>query len=70
MGDSNGHHQEWLGAMTTNLHGVASTLTTRVSGCDQLVVGPTQARGGTIANNCGISLLEIRDKNFEFNNLS
>ena len=40
--DLNGHHQEWLGSATTNSHGVA------VSGCDQLVVGPTYARGGIL----------------------
>ena len=35
VGDLNGHHQEWLGTTTTN-------------GCDQLVVGPTHARGRTL----------------------
>ena len=24
VGDLNGHHQEWLGSMTTNRHGVAA----------------------------------------------
>ena len=43
VGDLNGHHQEWLGSTTMNRHGVAT-----VSGCDQLVVGPTHARGGTL----------------------
>ena len=43
VGDLNGHHQEWLGSTTTNRHGVAT-----VSGCDQLVVGPTHARGGIL----------------------
>ena len=42
-GDLNGDHQEWLGSMITNRHGVAT-----VSGCEQLVVGPTHARGGTV----------------------
>ena len=48
VGDLNGHHQEWLGSMTTNRHGVAAFDFATVSGCDQLVVGPTHARGGTL----------------------
>ena len=44
----NGHHQEWLGSTTTNRHGVAAFDFPTVSGCDQLVVGPTHARGGTL----------------------
>ena len=48
MGDLNGRHQEWLGSMTTNRHGVAAYHFATVSGCDQLVVGPTHARGGTL----------------------
>ena len=48
MGDLNGHHQEWLGSTTTNRHGVAAFDFATVSGCDQLVVGPTHARGGTL----------------------
>ena len=47
VGDLNGHHQEWLGSATTNLHGVAAFDFATVSGCDQ-VVGPTHARGGTL----------------------
>ena len=47
MGDLNGHHQEWLGPTTTNHHGVAGFDSATVSGCDQLVVGPTHACGGT-----------------------
>ena len=47
MGDLNGH-QEWLGSTTMNSHGVAAFDFTAVSGCDQLVVGPTHARGGTL----------------------
>ena len=46
MGDINGHHQEWLGSRTTNHHCVAAFDT--VTGCDQLVVGPTHERGGTL----------------------
>ena len=45
--DFNHHHQKWLGPTTTNHHGVAAIDYTTVSCCDQLVVGPTQARGGT-----------------------
>ena len=48
VGDLNGHHQEWLGSRTTNRHGVAAFDFATVSGCDQLVVGPTHARGGTL----------------------
>ena len=48
MGDLNGHHREWLGSTTTNRHGLAAFDFATVSGCDQLVVGPTYARGGTL----------------------
>ena len=48
VGDLNGHHQEWLGSTTTNSHGVAAFDFATVSGCDQLVVGPTHALGGTL----------------------
>ena len=48
VGDLNGYHQEWLGSTTTNRHGVAAIDFATVSGCDQLVVGPTHARGGTL----------------------
>ena len=48
VGDLNGHHQELLGSTTTNRHGVAASYFTTVCGCDQLVVGPTYARGGTL----------------------
>ena len=48
VGDLNGHHREWLGSTTTNRHGVAAFGFALVSGCDQLVVGPTHARGGTL----------------------
>ena len=46
--DLNFHHQKWLGSITTNRHGVAAFDFATVSGCDQLVVGPTHARGGTL----------------------
>ena len=48
VGDLNGHHQEWLGSTNTNCQGVAAFDFATVSGCDQLVVGPTHARGGTL----------------------
>ena len=48
VGDLNGHHQEWLGSTTTNRHRVVAFDFATVSGCDQLVVGPTLARGGTL----------------------
>ena len=48
VGDLNGHHQEWLGSTTTDRHGVAALDFATVSGCDQLVVSPTNARGGTL----------------------
>ena len=48
VGDLNGLHQEWLGSTTTNRHGVAAFDFATVSGCDQWVVGPTRARGGTL----------------------
>ena len=48
VGDLNGRHQEWLGSTTTNRHGVAAFDFATISGCDQLVVGPTHSRGGTI----------------------
>ena len=48
VGDLNGHNHEWLDSTTTNCHGVAAFDFATVSGCDQLVVGPTHARGGTL----------------------
>ena len=48
VGDLNGHHQEWLGSTTTNRHGVAAIDLATVSSCDQLVIGPTHAPGGTL----------------------
>ena len=47
VGDLNGHRREWLGSTTTNRHGVEALDFTTVSGCDQLVVDPTHAHGGT-----------------------
>ena len=37
-----------MGSTTTNRHGVAAFDFATVYGCDQLVVGPTHARGGTL----------------------
>ena len=48
VGDLNSHHQEWLGSTTANRHGVAAFDFATVYCCDQLVVGPTHARGGTL----------------------
>ena len=49
VGDlKNGHHQEWLGFTTMNRLGVAAFDFATVSGCDQLVIGPIHARGGTL----------------------
>ena len=48
VGDLNGHHQEWLGSTTTNRHGAVAFDLATASGCDQLAVGPTHARGGTL----------------------
>ena len=47
-GDLNWHHQEWLGSTTVNRNGVAAFDFGTVSGCDQLVVGQTHARSGTL----------------------
>ena len=48
LSDLNCHRQEWLGSTTTNCHGAAAFDFETVSGCDQLFVGPTRARGGTL----------------------
>ena len=48
VGDLKGHHREWLGSTTTNRHYVVTLDFATVSGCDQLVIGPTHARGGTL----------------------
>ena len=45
VGDLDENHQEWLGFTTTDHHGIAAFLFTTVSGFDQLVVGPSHARG-------------------------
>ena len=48
VGDLNGHHHEWSGSTTTNLHLVAVFDFATFSGCDKLVVVPYHARGGTL----------------------
>ena len=48
VGDLNYHHKEWLGSTTTNRHGVSAFDFATVSSCNQLVVGPTHAHGGTL----------------------
>ncbi|KAK4315411.1 hypothetical protein Pmani_013328 [Petrolisthes manimaculis] len=48
MDDLNVHHEEWLGSSITTRYGVAALDFSSVSGCDQLVVGPTHVRGGTL----------------------
>ena len=48
VGDLNGNHHKQLGSTTTNCLGVAANDFATMSGCDQLVVGPTNARGGTL----------------------
>ena len=48
VGNLNGYHQECLDSTTTNRRGVAAFDLATVSGCDQLVVGPTHARGGIL----------------------
>ena len=50
MGNLNGYHRKWLGSTTTNRHGIPAfdfDFAT-VSYYDQLVVGPTHARGETL----------------------
>ena len=48
-GDLNGYHKEWLGSPTSNRHGLAAFDFATVCSCNQLVVGPTHACGGTLA---------------------
>ena len=48
VGDLNCHQQEWLGSTTTKRHGVAAVDFATVTSCDQLIVGPTHALGGTL----------------------
>ena len=46
VGDLSGHYQD--GSTATNRHGVAALDFATVSDCDQLVIGPTHARGGAL----------------------
>ncbi len=48
VGDFNANHAEWLGSPRTDAHGTAARDFADVSGCDQLVSGPTHERGGTL----------------------
>ena len=57
MGGLNGHHHEWLGSRTTNRHGVAAFDFATVSRCNQVIVGPTHARGGTL----GLLMTDVPD---------
>ena len=45
LGDVNGHHQEWLGSTIMELQPFTWQLSLV---CNQLVVGPTHACGGTL----------------------
>ena len=47
-GDLNAHHADWLGSARTDCHGVAARDFADVSGCDQIVSGPTHILGGTL----------------------
>ena len=57
VGDLNGHHREWMGSTSAYRHGVAAFDFATVSGCDQLVTGPTHARGGTL----GLLMTDVPD---------
>ena len=57
VGDLNSHQQEGLGFTTKNRHGVAAFDSATVSGCNQLVVGPTNTRGGTLGDDSAEHLL-------------
>ena len=48
LSDRNRHHQELLGSMTLNRHGVVPSDFATVSGFYQLVVGRSHARGFTL----------------------
>ena len=43
-----GDHQEWLGYLTMNCEVVAAFDFATVSGCNQLLVGPTHVHDGTL----------------------
>ena len=48
MRDLNDHNQELLDSATANHQGVAALDMATVSNCDQLVIFPTHACGGTL----------------------
>ena len=49
MGDFNAHHRDWLSSLSpTNQYGVAAYDFSCVSGCDQLVDGPTHISGNCL----------------------
>ena len=48
VGDFNGHHEEWLGSSRTDVHGRAALEFATLSGCSQLVRGPTHRDGGVL----------------------
>ena len=48
VSDLNNHRQEWLHYTSNNRQGVASFDCATLSGCDQLVDGPTLVYGGTV----------------------
>ena len=48
VGDLNNHHRKWLDSTTTNRHDITSFNFATVCICNQLVVVPTHARGGTL----------------------
>ncbi|KAK3894304.1 hypothetical protein Pcinc_001927 [Petrolisthes cinctipes] len=49
VGDVNAHHQEWLNSVSpTNRHGHAALDFTNLSGCEQLITGPTHISGNCL----------------------
>ena len=49
VGDFNAHHEEWLGSVSpTDAHGVAAMDFADISGCTQLVDGPTHTAGNRL----------------------
>lgn len=47
-GDLIAHHAQWLGSARTDGHGVAARDFADISGCEQMVTGPTHLLGGTL----------------------
>ena len=49
VGDLNAHHQEWLGSISpTNRNGLAALDFSNLSGCEQLIRGPTHNSGNCL----------------------